>query len=119
MTRWLWFFICASLSGSALSQQTDMSSSESLLKPCQAGIRYEEGLRNIDWEGIACVAYLGGFRDALTGAQAIPAVEICIPPQATNGQLIRVVVKYFEQHPERLHHPKGVGVTTALMRAYP
>jgi Rap1a immunity proteins len=46
-------------------------------------------------------------------------LNICIPSEATNGQLIRVFRKYLEGHPEVGHFPAGALFVKALQEAFP
>ncbi len=44
----------------------------------------------------------------------------CVPEgKVTRLQKIRVVVKYLEDHPEKLHEPPSVLITRALNEAFP
>ena len=43
----------------------------------------------------------------------------CRPEQANNGEIIRVFVKFLEDHPERLHEPAGLLLLTSLSTAFP
>jgi Rap1a immunity proteins len=43
----------------------------------------------------------------------------CVPPTATIGQMVRVVVKYIDQRPERLHEQFTVLAYEALKAAWP
>jgi hypothetical protein len=45
--------------------------------------------------------------------------QICTPEGATQGQLQKVVVKYLEARPEKLHHGAGSLVLNALETAFP
>lgn len=45
--------------------------------------------------------------------------QICVPPHATLGQLQKVVLKQFKEHPETLHLAAGGLVLKALMEAFP
>jgi hypothetical protein len=43
----------------------------------------------------------------------------CLPTEATNGQLKRIVEKYLRAHPEELHRDTAYLVVEALMEAFP
>jgi hypothetical protein len=44
---------------------------------------------------------------------------ICVPPEATGGQVVRVVVQYIDCRPARLHEDFRLLATEALRAAWP
>jgi hypothetical protein len=44
---------------------------------------------------------------------------VCYPQQATSGQIARVIVKYLNDHPEKLHEDYRVLSVEALQKAWP
>lgn len=68
-----------------------------------------------------CTAYLEGMVDGGTfvangDANRFP---VCVPPGVTMGEVIRVVLKFADDNPEKLHWGAAPFVTLALARAYP
>jgi hypothetical protein len=96
--------------GNALLAQCDLAA-----KPGEAMYFEEAG-----WQ-LFCHGYLEGFVDGYTAAIAVknPAKLICLPPNTTTGQVTKVVVKYLEDHAEKLHIDKAVLATAALAEAFP
>jgi hypothetical protein len=47
------------------------------------------------------------------------AFKICPPSEITNGQGARIVVKYIQQNPEKLHFNATALAIMALQNAYP
>ena len=47
------------------------------------------------------------------------AALFCPPDGTTNGQAVRIVVKYLRDHPEELHKHDSVLAFTALKAAFP
>lgn len=47
------------------------------------------------------------------------SVEMCPPPEITNEQMARIVVKYLQQNPEVLHLDATALTVSALRTAYP
>jgi len=47
------------------------------------------------------------------------SVEMCPPPEVTNEQMARIVVKYLQQSPEVLHLDAAALTFSALRTAYP
>jgi hypothetical protein len=45
--------------------------------------------------------------------------EVCVPPSATPGQEVAVVVKYIDEHPEDMHLDFGLLSYEALLKAWP
>jgi Rap1a immunity proteins len=98
-----------------------------LLEECQLATKSTSDLTNSEMpKAVHCFGYLSGTSDTLVfwgeanrrskGGTPPPA---CIPESATTGELARVVVKYLNDHPNRLHLNYGVLVILALEDAYP
>lgn len=68
-----------------------------------------------------CMGYITGVIDgSVLVAKADPKnLPLCIPVSVTKGQLIKVVVKYADDHPENLHWIAGRFVMAALEQAFP
>ena len=94
--------------------------SESLLKECAAAVRYMDGdkSRRLFEDLNHCVSYIQGFRDGLDTTNATGRV-ICVPPEATPGQLARIVVKHLQDNPSRLQQDRMYGTFGALVVRYP
>jgi Rap1a immunity proteins len=45
--------------------------------------------------------------------------KLCVPPEASDRQLAKVVVKYSNDHPQQLHLPAAVIVLLAMTGAFP
>lgn len=44
---------------------------------------------------------------------------LCVPQTASQEQIVAVVLKYFENHPETLHHHQASLIFNALNEAWP
>ena len=69
-----------------------------------------------------CSGFILGIHDyneALVGLEILPTKTFCAPLDATAGQLVKVVTKYLNEHPENLHYAAGSEVPVALMEAFP
>lgn len=62
--------------------------------------------------------FFSGFVDGTKSALSVMGV-IEIPEGVTNGQIMRVVGKYLEDHPELLHLTPNKLTTQALIQAFP
>jgi hypothetical protein len=61
-----------------------------------------------------CVGYMRGWVD---GYQE--GATLCVPQKITALQLVRIVVKYLRDHPQRLHYNRGVLILSAVQEAFP
>jgi len=69
-----------------------------------------------------CVGFVEGVLSTSNIYKALPNTPrlFCFPPAGvSNEQMIRVVVKYLENHPEQLHFDASILVLTALKEAFP
>ena len=63
-----------------------------------------------------CTMYVGGVID---GAQISDKPAFCLPENVSYGQMVRVSIKYMQEHPESLQHPTAALVITAHAKAFP
>ena len=63
-----------------------------------------------------CIGMIKGLSYA---ASMQPPIPFCVPDDATNGQMVRVVVNYIDRHPERMHRGFGHLAYDALEEAWP
>ena len=110
------------LSVSSLSAQTDTGMD--LLRACNAIIQAEED-QDVSMEdqllGLYWTGYLAGFNEAavLIGTGTSQKIY-CLPSAGIeNEQLVRVVKKYLDEHPEDLHRSARIAVLLALSEAFP
>jgi Rap1a immunity proteins len=69
-----------------------------------------------------CMGYICGVVDAPTIASRrneSGAFSACIPESVSKGQLVRIYLKYADNHPERLHLVAAIMVIEALEVAFP
>lgn len=73
--------------------------------------------------GMTCLSYIGGFRDGFGVAMAKFNHEkqslFCTPPEVTNAQIAKVVVKYGADHPNQLWTGAALFTALALKDGYP
>jgi hypothetical protein len=60
--------------------------------------------------------YCTGF---VVGAYVVTAEPFCNPPNITNKELVAIVTKYLNDHPENLHMDDGRLVVDAFIDAFP
>jgi len=69
-----------------------------------------------------CVGYIVGmvdYQEALVFWSNLDEPVFCEPMDAKSGQLVKVVTKYLNEHPENLHLSASGEVTNALVTAFP
>ena len=76
------------------------------------------------------VGFCFGFMDGANSAHQIwaasdktnhrnHAMSYCFPDSVTNGQMLRVFVKYLDEHPQDLHEPAALLYIEAMRKAFP
>ena len=88
-----------------------------LFHECQGYIRWMDnpnGVTEIN-SGTRCFDYLKGFADGALGSHSDP---FC-PGTASMGTIVRVYVKFMEEHPKLLDEAKTIGLVLALKESYP
>jgi hypothetical protein len=100
-----------------------------LLEECQVAARYTEAtqMTNDQYADAAhCLGYLNGIMDAYadwdtvnTRRHANNPSPACLPSNINTQELAMVVVKFLNDHPDKLHDPYYDLVTIALSEAYP
>jgi hypothetical protein len=107
--------------GAASAAQAKYDGNE-LLGQCQQYIKAADKEKNYDqYDTALCSGYIQGvvsttyfFDESLKKED-----KFCIPDNVTNGQLVRIVVKYLKDNPKLLNEPRVSLVWIALMDAYP
>ena len=126
------------LSVQARAQRPEAVTGVQLLDHCTAAVRLLEqqsGTTTEHFEYGFCLAYVLGFGDGMrigslktvvntvqtntTAPTTFGGVGVCAPVDVSGEQLVRVVLKYLQQHPELLHEPAADLVWTALHEAFP
>jgi len=130
----------ALLSFEANAQDDDsMASGNGLLSFCKKSVRLGEGghrMADVDMlEGVACSKFVWGFLRGTSLGIRMAAIRVygidkamsmtleeratalgayCMPKGVQTDQVIRIVVRYLENHPERLHFQPMILVHSAL-----
>lgn len=73
------------------------------------------------FKGGKCVSYVRGVSDTVFFYRSVLKKDerFCEPAGVTNGQRVRIVVKYLEDNPKMLNRSDMVLIWNALMDAYP
>jgi hypothetical protein len=74
-----------------------------------------------------CAGFMSTMQEMLITWEAVDeglnrkhptSVHVCIPAEATNGQLIKVFLKFLDEHPELLHEPATGLYIQAMQHAF-
>lgn len=105
-------FLVLLLSAVAQSAHAEYFSGILLNKYCSSESRYEQGM---------CLGYIVGVVDSFNTTYAVKGEKriFCIPPGVTSGQLVLVLKKSMQEHPETLHLPASAHTLSALTAAFP
>jgi Rap1a immunity proteins len=68
-------------------------------------------------EGVIDSQYMREAADSGLGPSNIP--RYCIPQEATYDQIVKVFVKYLDEHPELLHKPACSLLIASWVKAFP
>lgn len=93
--------------------QAGFVSGNKLLQTCDSN---ENGALN------SCYGYIAGANDyqqAMVGWGYIDKPPYCLSESVTTDQLVKVVTKYLNERPEKLHLDAGSLVANALNNAFP
>jgi Rap1a immunity proteins len=68
-----------------------------------------------------CLGYVRGVDDGVQTAYDIlnETQPYCLPSEVTNGQMIRVLIKFIKDHPEKAHSKTRVLEIESFMDAFP
>jgi hypothetical protein len=89
-----------------------------LIQFCEGAEVLTPGTRQTNVQGY-CLGLVRGVAQTLRNPQLPNEFRACFPDNATVGQMIRVVNRYLEDHPERLHLIDDFLVAEAVLEAFP
>jgi hypothetical protein len=107
--------------------RADETSGNEQLEMCTKALMIYErgaGAKNV-LEGMMfgeCLAHIEGVRDTMINYnnQLPKSSQTCFPKSGgTNGQSVRIVLKYLNEHPKDLHENRTLLTINALHSAYP
>jgi len=82
---------------------------------CGAALEKQTGAR----AGL-CVGYINAYRELAAMLPESAGIKLCLPaPGVGNEQFIKIVLKYLDQHPEKLHLPAAQLIYDATDEAFP
>jgi hypothetical protein len=66
-----------------------------------------------------CIGYIGGALDDYALLVSEGNSKVCVPVGIPTTQLARIVLKYLNEHPDKLHYHGGELVILALSKSFP
>ena len=95
--------------------QNDSADGDKLILSCKAAVEFAEGR---EWKS-GGEAFDMGFCLGLVEGVAFSSPEVCTSTDITHGQGARAVLKYLNDHPEKLNLRRDRLVEVALAQAFP
>jgi hypothetical protein len=97
-------------------------SGSTLLRQCQAAEKITDAgnyttQQAID--GTFCRGYVAGAVDQMVALSLQTTTLYCIPSNADNDQILRVVLKYLKDNPATLNYPAAALISKAIIAAFP
>ena len=102
----------------------DFYDGNKLYKDCTPNVLLNQGrtdlLNETMWFAVGmCTGNIIGVMGFLSEyGQQISVPQVCLPDTMEAGQAIKVVFKYLEENPEKLHQSAGSLIYAALYKAY-
>ena len=88
---------------------------ETFLDTCKKGLDAKDASKDVNFT--YCEGFIAGVSDARSLIRGGP-VQLCVPANVSGEQMIKIVTKYGDEHPEDLHLPSASFVGRALLRVY-
>ena len=105
-----------------LKAQTKIDTANDFVEACQSVINYETTHKDEITDTInvgMCSGYLDAFFQFSPIIRDHYKIEDCSPDKVTYGQIIKIFIKYVNEHPEQLHMRAWVILVAALRNAFP
>jgi hypothetical protein len=91
------------------------TSGNDLRDQCEAATRRETGIK----AGL-CIGFINGYQQLAVMLPASANIKLaCWPDGATPIQIAKIVVRYLDQHPEKLHLPAAQLIYDATSDVFP
>ena len=103
--------IASTIVGDAAVARPEVDSAIFIMPGCRAFLAETRPSRVDQWKQILC--------SGVVGAIAYAGSRICSPPDESNAQTVRVVVKYIDERPQRHHESFKKLALEALQANFP
>lgn len=129
--RYLSAVVLAALLGSPALAQKTILDGNSLDDTCRYQRMEDNGVKLSAEEGAKlsfCIGYVRGVLDEIWSQQTIPAdlgiknvgpSKICISNEVSNGQAMKVAIKYLQDHPAKLQFSANYLIRLSMEEAFP
>ena len=104
----------------SFAKKYNLRTANGLLDACKNVIAEEAG-EEFDWNGHGqCFGYFRGVKDSydIQNMTSKRTGKICVPKSATWLQLIKIFVKWTDDHPEKLNDFAWTGVVLSMSSVY-
>jgi len=118
-------FIVVVLTMCFASPELALGDGNKLLKQCKAAVDFSERSQTMSDSEIIDAALCSGFMQGITQTNLVyqygPSKPLfCLPEDGiANLQASRIVLKWLQEHPERLHEGETLLAITAFKQAFP
>ena len=116
------FFTLFSSHASAESSNFDFTGKE-IYESCAQALKGLDRTGEYDDHKFGvCAGYIAGivdFHTVATTVESLPVNMFCLPPKISTAQVIRQVIQYLENNPDKHHDLAAYLVIIALREAYP
>ena len=113
-------FCLSCLLGHASAQQHSDFNGYKLREYCKLAEADSSKLSGDDLDhAIICTYYVNGVLDGYEIGVDPAKRLICRPANVTHGQLVLIVAKYLDDHPEMLHNDPEYLIVDAICKAFP
>jgi hypothetical protein len=103
-----------------IASGSHFSNGNDLLEACIQSSEFSESDKKInEFNAGSCWGYIRATNDMYEVMAQNAERKICVSPQIGRKQIIRVVVKYLKEHPERLLNVASLLIYEAFQKAFP
>jgi hypothetical protein len=97
------------------------NSADALVMNCRDAVRIDEEESGDANRRAACLQYIAGVFDGQSYSAGMKGGKypVCLDSEVTLTQMAKVIVKYGDEHPEKLHQTAIYLINAALESAYP
>lgn len=122
MKAWIGAAALTGMVASGAVLATDDGDGNQLIMQCGEAVKATDGAKLNDYYDAAyCLGLTEGVRKTmrLLNESLPPQYQTCFPGGISNGQGMRIVLKYLQDHPAQLQEPATSLVFLAYKTAYP
>jgi hypothetical protein len=121
--------LCCSFVSAQTTHEFPSTSGNAFVRLCSVVDKDDSGKTGPEVQTqMACIGYIEGLVEgtalAISYAQKVTNIKkipmpYCLPSEVENGQIIKIVLKHIQGHPETAHEPTTFLVMVALEKSFP